>query len=176
MSLSLREKKLGKTYFLSSVAFNSTRVLSGGTRAANTGSVFRNDSLSKISLELVYGGGDASRKRWRACAMLRLNNCRFCVNNGRATMSMESEDADSATIYRLILVTGNLMSDLPDATILGHIVDVHCHPTDAPDGISSGSMQRLGITVCAMSTRQTDQVLVKELATAYPEKVVPCFG
>ena len=91
-------------------------------------------------------------------------------------MSMESEDADSATIYRLILVTGNLMSDLPDATILGHIVDVHCHPTDAPDGISSGSMQRLGITVCAMSTRQTDQVLVKELATAYPEKVVPCFG
>lgn len=68
------------------------------------------------------------------------------------------------------------MSDLPNPAILGHIVDVHCHPTDAPDGISSSSMQRLGITVCAMSTMQTDQVLVKQLAAAYPDKVVPCFG
>ena len=68
------------------------------------------------------------------------------------------------------------MSDLPSTAILEHIVDVHCHPTDAPDGISAGSMQRLNITVCAMSTMQTDQVLVKQLATSYPEKVVPCFG
>ena len=71
------------------------------------------------------------------------------------------------------------MSDLPpnlNTSILRHIVDVHCHPTDAPDGISPSSMQRLGITVCAMSTMQTDQVRVRDLATAYPEKVVPCFG
>ncbi|KAF8808130.1 TatD DNase family Scn1 [Phlegmacium glaucopus] len=68
------------------------------------------------------------------------------------------------------------MSDLPNTAVLRHIVDVHCHPTDAPDGISSNSMQHLDITVCAMSTMQTDQALVKQLATAYPEKVVPCFG
>ena len=68
------------------------------------------------------------------------------------------------------------MSDLPNKVILQHIVDVHCHPTDPPDGVSPISMQRLGITVCAMSTMQTDQGRVRELATAYPEKVVPCFG
>jgi hypothetical protein len=68
------------------------------------------------------------------------------------------------------------MSDLPNKVVLGHIVDVHCHPTDAPDGVSPISMERLGITVCAMSTMQTDQVCVRDLATAYPKKVVPCFG
>ena len=67
------------------------------------------------------------------------------------------------------------MSDLPKPAILRHIVDVHCHPTDVPE-IPSSSMKRLGITVCAMSTMQTDQARVKDLATAYPEKVVPCFG
>ena len=68
------------------------------------------------------------------------------------------------------------MSDLPKAAVLRHVVDVHCHPTDAPDGIPPSSMQRLGITVCAMSTVQSDQPRVRDLATAYPEKVVPCFG
>ena len=70
------------------------------------------------------------------------------------------------------------MSELlvPKKVVLQHIVDVHCHPTDSPDGISPISMERLGITVCAMSTMQTDQVRVRDLATAYPEKVVPCFG
>ena len=81
--------KVRDLYFLNSAAFNKTRVLSGATRAAKTDSVFRNDSLSKTSLELVYGGGDASRKRWRVWAMLRLNNCRFCVNNDRATLNMQ---------------------------------------------------------------------------------------
>ena len=64
----------------------------------------------------------------------------------------------------------------PNRDVLRHIVDVHCHPTDAPNGIPSSSMQRLGITVCAMSTMQTDQEHVRDLATNYPEKVVPCFG
>ena len=68
------------------------------------------------------------------------------------------------------------MSDLPNAAVLRHVVDVHCHPTDAPDGIPPSSMQRLDITVCAMSTMQSDQVRVRDLATAYPKKVVPCFG
>ena len=90
ISTSIRDKS-ERPYFLNSAAFNKIRVLSGATRAAKTDSVFRNDSLSKVSLELVYGGGDASRKRWRAWAMLKLNNCRFCVKNDRATLSMQSE-------------------------------------------------------------------------------------
>ncbi|KAF8910141.1 hypothetical protein CPB84DRAFT_1355249 [Gymnopilus junonius] len=64
---------------------------------------------------------------------------------------------------------------LPGSDVLRHIVDVHCHPTDAPS-ISPESMRKLGITVCAMSSMQSDQTKVKELALAYPEKVVPCFG
>lgn len=67
------------------------------------------------------------------------------------------------------------MIDLPSNDILQHVVDVHCHPTDAPL-ILPESMDRLQITVCAMATRQSDQVLVHNLATAYPAKVIPCFG
>jgi Tat protein secretion system quality control protein TatD with DNase activity len=64
----------------------------------------------------------------------------------------------------------------PNADVLRHIVDVHCHPTDAPGGVSDASMERLGITICAMATMQSDQDKVKALALRYPEKVVPCFG
>ncbi|KIK07248.1 hypothetical protein K443DRAFT_673506 [Laccaria amethystina LaAM-08-1] len=63
---------------------------------------------------------------------------------------------------------------LPHEDVLRHIVDVHCHPTDA--AISSDSMDRLKITVCAMSTMISDQQRVRDLATLYPQKVVPCFG
>ncbi|KAF8140524.1 hypothetical protein EV363DRAFT_354286 [Boletus edulis] len=37
-------------------------------------------------------------------------------------------------------------------------------------------MDTLAITICAMSSRPADQSLVRGLANAYPEKVVPCFG
>jgi hypothetical protein len=37
-------------------------------------------------------------------------------------------------------------------------------------------MERLGITICAMATMQSDQDKVKALALRFPEKVVPCFG
>lgn len=63
--------------------------------------------------------------------------------------------------------------DVP-AEVLAHVVDVHCHPTDSP--ISQEVMNSLRIRLCAMATRETDQALVRELATAYPEKVIPCFG
>ncbi|KAJ7070789.1 TatD DNase family Scn1 [Mycena amicta] len=58
--------------------------------------------------------------------------------------------------------------------VLRHIVDVHCHPTDSP--ISTDSMQQLGITVCAMSTRERDQRLVRELARNHPDKIIPAFA
>lgn len=63
---------------------------------------------------------------------------------------------------------------LPRAEILRHVVDVHCHPTDSP--IPTEYMESLPITICAMSTRPSDQDLVRDLATAYPEKVIPSFG
>ncbi|KAG6335473.1 hypothetical protein ID866_3623 [Astraeus odoratus] len=37
-------------------------------------------------------------------------------------------------------------------------------------------MDNLPITICAMSSRPSDQSLVRDLAFAYPDKVVPCFG
>lgn len=37
-------------------------------------------------------------------------------------------------------------------------------------------MDNLAITICAMSSRPADQSLVRDLANAYPDKVVPCFG
>ncbi|KAK0466350.1 TatD DNase family Scn1 [Desarmillaria tabescens] len=66
-------------------------------------------------------------------------------------------------------------ASLPDESVLQHIVDAHCHPTDAPS-ISAESMDKLQITVCAMGSRTSDQVLVKNLASSYPQKVIPCFG
>ncbi|OAX44929.1 Metallo-dependent hydrolase [Rhizopogon vinicolor AM-OR11-026] len=63
---------------------------------------------------------------------------------------------------------------LPPPSVLRHVVDVHCHPTDSE--IPVKIMDNLPITLCAMSTRQADQGLVRDLATAFPDKVVPCFG
>lgn len=62
-----------------------------------------------------------------------------------------------------------------DPQVLRHVVDVHCHPTDASI-ITPDSMERLPITVCAMSSRPSDQLLVRDLATNYPSKVIPAFG
>ncbi|KAH8099826.1 TatD DNase family Scn1 [Cristinia sonorae] len=63
---------------------------------------------------------------------------------------------------------------LPSVMVLSHVVDVHCHPTDSP--ISSKMMEDVHIRVCAMSTRASDQPLVRELTQSYPDKVIPCFG
>lgn len=63
----------------------------------------------------------------------------------------------------------------PNKLVLRHVVDVHCHPTDAPQ-ISHETMQGLSITLCAMATRQSDQQRVRDLALRYPDKVIPCFG
>ncbi|KAI0695652.1 TatD DNase family Scn1 [Cytidiella melzeri] len=62
----------------------------------------------------------------------------------------------------------------PPVDVLSHIVDVHCHPTDS--AYSSEVMDNLAVQVCAMATRATDQSLVRDLAAAYPQKVIPCFG
>ncbi|KAJ6483894.1 TatD DNase family Scn1 [Mycena vulgaris] len=67
------------------------------------------------------------------------------------------------------------MSTLPAREVLRHVVDTHCHPTEARS-ISAESMEQLEITVCAMSTHQGDQSLVRDLALEYPAKVIPCFG
>ncbi|KAG1773005.1 hypothetical protein EDD22DRAFT_308366 [Suillus occidentalis] len=63
---------------------------------------------------------------------------------------------------------------LPPPSVLRHVVDVHCHPTDSE--IPVKSMDNLPIIIGAMSTLQADQGLVRDLATAFPDKVVPSFG
>lgn len=64
---------------------------------------------------------------------------------------------------------------LPPDSLLAHIVDAHCHPTDSP--FSSSVMDALPLKhICAMATRASDQSLVRDLALAYPQKVIPCFG
>ena len=64
--------------------------------------------------------------------------------------------------------------ELPPPSVLAHVVDVHCHPTDTdiPDGLPDD----LHITICAMSARTRDQPLVRDLATKCPDKVIPAFG
>ncbi|TCD64062.1 hypothetical protein EIP91_004570 [Steccherinum ochraceum] len=62
----------------------------------------------------------------------------------------------------------------PNPSVLAHVVDVHCHPTDSP--VPSEVMDQLSIRICAMSTRASDQPLVRDLANKYPAKVIPCFG
>ncbi|KAF5388493.1 hypothetical protein D9757_004727 [Collybiopsis confluens] len=64
--------------------------------------------------------------------------------------------------------------NLPSPAVLAQLTDVHAHPTDSP--IDPQAMQELQITVCAMSSRSSDQSLVRKLAQSYPHKVVPCFG
>ena len=59
--------------------------------------------------------------------------------------------------------------------VLRHVVDVHCHPTDAGD-IAPDSIERLEITICAMSSHKADQSRVAALAEGQPKKVIPCFG
>ncbi|OCH89561.1 TatD DNase family Scn1 [Obba rivulosa] len=59
-------------------------------------------------------------------------------------------------------------------SVLAHLVDVHCHPTDSP--IPPDALAALPHRICAMASRQSDQALVRALATAHPATVVPCFG
>lgn len=67
------------------------------------------------------------------------------------------------------------MTGLPRPSVLAHITDVHCHPTDAQD-VPTESMERLQITICAMSSNPLDQEKVKALAIKFPDKVTPAFG
>lgn len=64
---------------------------------------------------------------------------------------------------------------LPPDSVLRHVIDAHCHPTDDLN-LTSASMEKLKITICAMSSRQSDQPLVRDLATSHPDKVIPAFG
>ncbi|KAH9971899.1 hypothetical protein BJV77DRAFT_1057218 [Russula vinacea] len=64
---------------------------------------------------------------------------------------------------------------LPASEVLAHLVDVHCHPTDAPS-IAASTIGSLPCTLCAMSTQQGDQSKVAWLARARPDRVVPAFG
>ncbi|KAF8309019.1 Metallo-dependent hydrolase [Clavulina sp. PMI_390] len=57
-----------------------------------------------------------------------------------------------------------------------HLTDVHCHPTASLADITDEEMSKLPLRVVAMSSRARDQSLVADLATKWPDKIVPCFG
>ncbi|PCH34204.1 Metallo-dependent hydrolase [Wolfiporia cocos MD-104 SS10] len=61
-----------------------------------------------------------------------------------------------------------------DRGLLAHVIDAHCHPTDSP--LDPATLAALPHRVCAMATRASDQPLVRALARAHPDRVVPCFG
>ncbi len=61
-------------------------------------------------------------------------------------------------------------------SVLEHVIDVHCHPTDSDMGATLQVVEQMPIRICAMATRRSDQRLVADLARAQPEKVIPCFG
>ncbi|TFK95032.1 TatD DNase family Scn1 [Polyporus arcularius HHB13444] len=61
-------------------------------------------------------------------------------------------------------------------SVLEHVVDVHCHPTDSGMEMTLKVAQEMAIRICAMATRRSDQRLVAALARAHPDKVIPCFG
>lgn len=65
-------------------------------------------------------------------------------------------------------------TSLAPLSVLEHVTDVHCHPTDSR--ISEEDANSLPIRICAMGTRASDQSLVRDLAKANPDKVTPCFG
>ena len=64
--------------------------------------------------------------------------------------------------------------ELPPPSVLAHIVDVHCHPTDTD--IPDGFPEDLHIKICAMSAQTRDQPLVRDIATRSSDKVTPAFG
>ncbi|KAI1793196.1 TatD DNase family Scn1 [Ganoderma leucocontextum] len=61
-------------------------------------------------------------------------------------------------------------------SVLEHVMDVHCHPTDSDMNATLQVVEQMPIRICAMATRRSDQRLVADLARAQPEKVIPCFG
>lgn len=75
-------------------------------------------------------------------------------------------------------------AEQPPTAIAQLFVDTHCHPTDDPAAYASSNLDELatriedvvvGRLVC-MSTNARDQTMVAELASRYPDKVIPCFG
>lgn len=65
---------------------------------------------------------------------------------------------------------------LPPASVLSHLVDVHCHPTDtSPISDEHISGVQLG-HVCAMATHTEDQAKVRELGEKMGDRVVMGFG
>ncbi|KAI0275132.1 hypothetical protein BC834DRAFT_1024361, partial [Gloeopeniophorella convolvens] len=65
---------------------------------------------------------------------------------------------------------------LPPPAVLAHVVDAHCHPTDAPALPDPSTLPPPPLTLAAMSTHAADQPRVAALARAHPDRVVPAFG
>lgn len=56
-----------------------------------------------------------------------------------------------------------------------NMFDAHCHPTDSPASLNTIPRMKTKQLVC-MSTNSRDLEKVAQLATEYPDRVVPAFG
>ncbi|KAB5596247.1 hypothetical protein CTheo_232 [Ceratobasidium theobromae] len=87
----------------------------------------------------------------------------MCPNN--------SDEPDTESVINA--VSGN---PLPVASVLSHLVDVHCHPTDnSPILDEHINVVQLG-KICAMASNSDDQAKVRELGERMGDRVVMCFG
>jgi len=66
------------------------------------------------------------------------------------------------------------LTPLP-SSLLPHLHDAHCHPTDHPHTLSQIDASASG-SLCAMSTRPDDQSLVESFSKDNPERVISFFG
>lgn len=64
---------------------------------------------------------------------------------------------------------------LPAPEVFAHLIDVHCHPTDAPT-IAASTIESLPCTLCPMASQVDDQSKVAALARARPDRIIPGFG
>ncbi|VDB87526.1 unnamed protein product [Peniophora sp. CBMAI 1063] len=64
---------------------------------------------------------------------------------------------------------------LPDATVLAHLTDAHCHAGEH-DMPRPEDMDALPIRICVMSSRLGDQTRTRALAEGWKDKVIPAFG
>jgi hypothetical protein len=92
------------------------------------------------------------------------------INSANSLTTLIYQHGEQGRAPRFSVCQIDLMSIRPARAVLRHVVDAHCHPTDA-SSISAESMERLEISVSAMSTWQGDQ--------RYPGsslKIAPCSG
>lgn len=91
-----------------------------------------------------------------------------------ANPSLPEEEAPEYPSSDAIQDLLHTLPPLPQS-LLPHLHDAHCHPTDHPHTLSQIDTSASG-SLCAMSTRPDDQSLVESFSKRNPDTVIPFFG